>query len=384
MRHVFILGSRGLPASYGGFETFVEELIKHQVSPDIKYHVACLSDEKQGEHFDYLGADCFTIKPPKIGSARVIAYDMMAINYSLSLIQKQQIKEPIFYLLGNTIGGFIPPFAKKIKAIGGKLFVNPDGLEWKRSKWPKPVQMYLKYSEKMMTKYANLIITDNLGIDNYIETSYPWSKTSFIAYGTDTRLSNLNSNDANVIGFYQKWQITEKQYYLILGRFIPENNYETIIREFMTSQTKRDLVIISNHEGNPYFESLRQKTHFDQDKRIKFVGTVYDKELVSYIRENAFAYIHGHSVGGTNPGLLESLAHTNLSLVLDVSFNRQTAKDVVYYWKNQENDLKELLNEMDKKSDFKELGTAAKNHIKENYTWAKIVKEYEELFLSER
>ncbi|MBJ8325319.1 beta 1-4 rhamnosyltransferase Cps2T [Streptococcus pacificus] len=383
MRHVFILGSRGLPASYGGFETFVQELIQNQVSPDIKYHVACLSNEKQGHHFDYSGADCFTIKPPKIGSARVIAYDMMAINYSLSLIQKQQIKQPIFYLLGNTIGGFIHPFAKKIKGVGGKLFVNPDGLEWKRSKWPKPVQMYLKYSEKMMTKHANLIITDNLGIEDYIRTSYPWSKTSFIAYGTDTESSNLSPTDPTVREFYQKWQITEKNYYLILGRFIPENNYETIIREFMASQTERDLIIISNYEGNAYFETLRQKTHFNQDERIKFVGTVYDKELVSYIRENAFAYLHGHSVGGTNPGLLESLAHTDLSLVLDVSFNRQTAKDVVYYWKSKENDLKDLLNKMDKKDHFKELGIAAKNHVKENYTWSKIVKEYEDLFLSE-
>ena len=165
MKDIFIIGSRGLPAQYGGFETFVEKLISHKVSPAIRYHVACLSDESTGKHFDYKGADCFTVSPPKLGPARVIAYDMMAINYSLKLIKKEGIQAPIFYILGNTIGAFIVHFAKKIQSIGGILLVNPDGLEWKRAKWSKPVQSYLKYSEKEMTKYANLIISDNRGIE---------------------------------------------------------------------------------------------------------------------------------------------------------------------------------------------------------------------------
>lgn len=113
---------------------------------------------------------------------------------------------------------------------------------------------------------------------------------------------------------------------MIVGRFVPENNYESIIREFMKSQTQRDLLIVCNYQGNVYFDELRNKTGFDQDKRIKFVGTVYDQELLKYIRNQAFAYIHGHEVGGTNPGLLEALAQTDLNLVLDVDFNRQVAK----------------------------------------------------------
>lgn len=148
MQDVFIIGSRGLPAKYGGFETFVEELIAHQTNPNITYHVACLSDTKHKEHFDFKGADCFYIKAPKIGPARVIAYDMMAINYALQYIDKHHIENPIFYILGNTIGAFIASFTKKIQKRHGKLFINPDGLEWKRSKWSKPVQWYLKFSEK--------------------------------------------------------------------------------------------------------------------------------------------------------------------------------------------------------------------------------------------
>lgn len=382
MQHVFIIGSRGLPAQYGGFETFVDQLVSHQVSPDIQYHVACLSNDQAYYHFDYKGVDCFTIKAPKLGPARVIAYDMMAINYALKVIKKQGIKKPIFYVLGNTIGAFVAPFARKIHKMGGIFYINPDGLEWKRAKWAKLIQVYLKYSEKIMTRHADLVISDNPGIESYIKEAYPWSKTTYIAYGTDLSPTSLTSQDRKVREFYQKWQTQEKNYYLILGRFVPENNYETAIREFMTSSSKRDLVIICNHEGNPYFEELRARTGFDQDPRVKFVGTVYDQDLLKYIRKEAFAYIHGHEVGGTNPGLLEALAQTDLNLVLGVSFNQTVAKDTAQYWTKETGNLAHLINHVDPLEDVSEWGQRAKVNMKQNFTWEKIVGEYEELFLS--
>ncbi|BAW16795.1 beta 1-4 rhamnosyltransferase Cps2T [Streptococcus intermedius] len=382
MQHVFIIGSRGLPAKYGGFETFVENLVEHQVSPQIQYHVACLSDKEAYHHFDYKGVDCFTIQAPKFGPARVIAYDMMAINYALKLVKEQEIVQPVFYILGNTIGAFIAPFARKIHHAGGIFYINPDGLEWKRAKWAKPVQAYLKYSEKLMTKHADLVISDNQGIEMYINKIYPWSKTTFIAYGTDLNLSSLTDQTTKVRDFFNQWQSKEKNYYLIVGRFVPENNYESIIREFMKSQTQRDLLIVCNYQGNVYFDELRNKTGFDQDKRIKFVGTVYDQELLKYIRNQAFAYIHGHEVGGTNPGLLEALAQTDLNLVLDVDFNHQVAKETAFYWQKADASLVALIDQVDMKADFSQLGQAAKENMKENYTWEKIVGEYEELFLS--
>ena len=381
MQHVFIIGSRGLPAQYGGFETFVDQLVSHQVSPDIQYHVACLSNDQAYQHFDYKGVDCFTIKAPKLGPARVIAYDMMAINYALKLIKKQGIEQPIFYVLGNTIGAFVAPFASKIHKIGGRFYINPDGLEWKRAKWAKPIQAYLKYSEKIMSRHADLVISDNPGIESYIKEAYPWSNTTYIAYGTDLSPTSLNSQDNKVREFYHKWQTQEKNYYLILGRFVPENNYETAIREFMASSTKRDLVIICNQEGNPYFEELRARTGFDQDPRVKFVGTVYDQDLLKYIRKEAFAYIHGHEVGGTNPGLLEALAQTDLNLVLGVSFNQTVAKDTAHYWTKETGNLAHLINQVDPLEDVSEWGQRAKANMKQNFTWEKIVGEYEELFL---
>ena len=382
MQHVFIIGSRGLPAQYGGFETFVDQLVSHQVSPDIQYHVACLSNNQAYQHFDFKGIDCFTIKAPRLGPARVIAYDMMAINYALKHIKKQGIEQPIFYVLGNTIGAFVAPFARKIHKMGGRFYINPDGLEWKRAKWAKPIQAYLKYSEKIMTRHADLVISDNPGIESYIKEAYPWSKTTYIAYGTDLSPTSLNSQDNKVREFYQKWQTQEKNYYLILGRFVPENNYETAIREFMASSTKRDLVIICNQEGNPYFEELRARTGFDQDPRVKFVGTVYDQDLLKYIRKEAFAYIHGHEVGGTNPGLLEALAQTDLNLVLGVSFNQTVAKDSAQYWTKETGNLAHLIDQVDSLEDVSEWGQRAKANMKQNFTWEKIVGEYEELFLS--
>ena len=119
----------------------------------------------------------------------------------------------------------------------------------------------------------------------------------------------------------------------------------------------------------------------DRDPRIKFVGTLYDKELLAYIREQAYAYIHGHEVGGTNPGLLEALAHTNLNLVLDVDFNKSVARDAALYWTKQKGQLAELINQVDAGFDSARLGKEAKAIIQEHYTWEKIVGEYEALFL---
>ena len=117
-----------------------------------------------------------------------------------------------------------------------------------------------------------------------------------------------------------------------MGRFVPENNYEVVIKEFMKSNTKKDLVIITNITKNKFYEKLKENTSFYKDSRIKFVGTVYDQQLLKKIREKAYCYIHGHEVGGTNPSLLESLAMTKINLLLDVGFNREVAMEGAIYF----------------------------------------------------
>lgn len=379
MQHVFIIGSRGLPAQYGGFETFVDELVSHQQSDQIKYHVANLSKGASGKHSDYKTADVFDIKARHFGPANVIFYDRDAINYALSYIKENKIMNPIFYVLGNTLGAFIGHYAKKIHKIGGKLLVNPDGLEWKRSKWIKPIQMYLKFSEQKMAKIADLIISDNQGIEDYLKTEYGDVTSTVIAYGTNPVVRDM----ALDMTWFDAQGVKLKDYYLVVGRFVPENNYEAIIRNFMASDTTRDLVIITNHQGNPYFDKLREITGFEQDKRVKFVGTVYDKETLTAIRQQAFAYIHGHAVGGTNPGLLEAMSATDLNLVYDVSFNRNVALDSALFW--QLDNLTALIAQAEKLEtlEITRLAEQARAIIAEKYTWERIVAQYERLFLNE-
>ncbi len=125
------------------------------------------------------------------------------------------------------------------------------------------------------------------------------------------------------------------EYYLAVGRFVPENNFQTMLTEFMSSTTRRDFVLITDVKQNQFYEILKEKTGFDQDPRIKFVGTVYDQNLLKFIREHAYGYIHGHEVGGTNPSLLEALSSTKMNLLLGVGFNREVGGQGALYWEKE-------------------------------------------------
>lgn len=381
-KNVFIIGSNGIPANYGGFETFVENLTYKKINNNIKYHVACLA--KNNEEFEYNNARCFNVNVPNIGPAKAIYYDLVALRRAIKYIKKNKIKNTTIYLLGSTIGAFVGLYKNKIKKIGAKLYVNPDGCEWKRGKWNYFVKKYLKYSEKIMVKYADLVICDSINIEKYIKEQYKKynPNTTFIAYGSDIDNKEEQENEEKINNWYEEKQITKNEYYLIVGRFVPENNYETMIKEFMKSSTKKDLVIITNVEKNKFYEGLKEKTNFDKDKRIKFVGTVYDTELLKQIRKNAYGYLHGHEVGGTNPSLLEALATTNLNLLLGVSFNKEVADNAAMYWNKEENNLSNLLNKAEnlKNEEIEQYGKKAKERIKEEYSWQKIIKNYEQIF----
>ena len=235
-----------------------------------------------------------------------------------------------------------------------------------------------------MVKYANLVICDSINIEKYIKEQYKKynPNTTFIAYGSDIEENCSEECKERLQKWYKEKQVSKNEYYLIVGRFVPENNYETMIKEFMKSTTKKDLVIITNVEKNKFYEELKQKTNFDKDKRIKFVGTVYDAELLKQIRKNAYGYLHGHEVGGTNPSLLEALATTNLNLLLGVSFNKEVADNTAMYWNKEENNLSNLINTAEtlKNEEIEQYGKKAKERIKEEYSWQKIVKNYENIF----
>lgn len=403
MQHVFIAGSKSLGA-YGGYETFVYKLTEyHQNNEKIKYHVACkangdgcMNESKMdgvtrisNTELEFQNAHCFKIPVPDIGPAVAIYYDVAALRYCCEYIEKNRIENPIVYILACRIGPFMRHFYKKIHKLGGKIYLNPDGHEWMRAKWSKPIRKYWKISEQMMVKHSDLVICDSKNIEKYIHECYDGKgvyganpKTTFIAYGADTCKSVLSDDDEKLLSWYHDKNLTPREFYLVVGRFVPENNYETMIREFMKSNSKKDFAIITN-VNDKFLDELEQKLHYKADSRIKFVGTVYDQELLKRIREDAYGYFHGHEVGGTNPSLIEALGSTELNLLLNVGFNQEVALDSALYWTKESGNLARLIDKADvmNPEDRLAIGTKAKERVKTAYSWQFICNRYAEEFL---
>ena len=406
VQHVFLVGAKSLGA-YGGYETFINKLTEyHQNEKRIQYHVACKGngegcmDETKLEGvrrvsdstFIYHNAQCFKIAiPEKLGPAQAIYYDVMALKKCCEIIQRDKIEHPIVYIMACRIGPFMKKYYNEIHKLGGIVYLNPDGHEWMRAKWSAPIRKYWKISEQMMVKHSDLVICDSVNIEKYIHKCYDGKglhganpNTTFIAYGAETRKSLLADHDPKFENWLKEKGLKANEYYLVVGRFVPENNYETMIREFMKSHSKKNFAIITN-VNDRFLAKLEDKLHFKSDSRIKFVGTVYDQELLMKIRENAYGYFHGHEVGGTNPSLLEALGCTKLNLLLDVGFNQEVAEDAALYWSKQDGSLAALVDQADQldQGTIEEMGAKAKTRIKNAYCWEFICDRYAEEFLRE-
>ncbi len=257
--------------------------------------------------------------------------------------------------------------------------MTSEGWEHARRKWRTSVRKYWKFSEKYAVKNADLVICDSKHIESYIQDEYSYyhPKTTFIAYGSYITPSKLSDDDPEYTGWLNNHNLRDGQYYISVGRFVPENNFDIMIREFMRSNTDKDFAIITT-ENPKYAEELQQKFKYKSDKRIKFVGTVYDADLLKKIRENAYGYFHGHEVGGTNPSLLESLGSTKINLLLDVGFNREVAEDAALYWSKDEGSLADTINKCDALDENQRdiMGDKAKKRIEEQYSWEYICAKY--------
>lgn len=380
MFHVYIIGSKGIPARYGGFETFVEELTAKKTDPNIQYHVACLKEAEEPEHN---GAVCYGVKVPEIGSAKAILYDRRAFLVALKDIRKHGEKS-VIYCLACRLGPFFAGLMRKAKKLGVKVYVNPDGHEWLRSKWSPMVRRYWKYSEGRMTKRADLMICDSEEMERYIREEYRafHPKTQYISYGAEIKAPVHEEAEER----YRQWLaahgVGENAYILIVARFVPENNFLIMLSEFAEADMDMALCILTDHEGKPFYEELMKETQFDADDRIRFCGTVYDKELLTLIRRGAFAYLHGHEVGGTNPSLLEAMATTEVNVLLDVAFNREVGGEACLYFTKEPGNLTVVLDmlELMSEDERRKLGEAAKKRIAERYSWEQIVREYEDLW----
>ena len=383
-RQIFCIGCKGIPAEYGGFETFVENLTLHKKSDTIRYHVAAIANEDS--RYEYNGAKCYNVKVPPIGPAKAIIYDAKALSRAIRYCEERPaIKEPVFFIMACRIGPIINHYKRKIEKLGGYLFVNPDGHDWARRKWSAPVRAYWKLSERLMIKHADKIICDSREIEKYIHNEYAAYNpdTTFAAYGASLDRSSYADTDPRYVEWLADHEVEQNGYYLVVGRFVKENNFDIIIREFLKSKSDRKLIIITT-KNEKLLNEIDNKLGFRRSGKVIVADPIYDKQLLKKIREGAYAYIHGHEVGGTNPSLLEALASTNLNLVYDVSYNREVAQDAGLYWTKDEGNLQKLFDAVERFSheEIKQYGDKSKARIAAAYTWEQIVDGYEHAFLS--
>lgn len=380
MINVFIVGCKGIPARYGGFETFVENLTKRKKDPNIKYFVSSIGGS---ETYEYNNATCVGIPIKKDSSFNRIINVSDALKWVENYIFKNndETVKNIVYILGCRVGILLKRHVKKLHSLNCLVVSNPDGLEWKRSKWNWLQKKIIFLSEKGLVKNSDKIICDSIGIKDYILNKYNSIRSndvSYIAYGCD--LSNSKTDYESYSNWIKQHNVSPNNYYLVVGRFVPENNFELIIKEYMLSNTTKKLLIISNVEQNSFYNYLQNKLHFFNDNRIIFAGTCYDSELVKKIREEAFCYIHGHSVGGTNPSLLEALGATKLNLLYDVPFNREVGSEECLYFSSQSGCLSNLINQIDQDYISLQNKFNPKSVIEKRFKWDFIVEQYEKFF----
>ena len=394
-QHVYIIGAKSI-GLYGGYETFLMNLLQqHSGNVHIKYHIANKANG-QGSmelnkvpgtvsindiEFNYYGVHCFMVSVPKwAGSAQAIFYDLKALKWVCDHIEKNHIPHPTVYILACRIGPFEGRYARSIRKAGGQLIQNPDGHENWRKKWSLPVRIYWKISERFAVRNADLIVCDSKRIEEYIQEEYDsyHPSTAYIPYGSDVAGATLKDDDPKYVNWLADHNLHDRKFIISVGRFVPENNHVLMIREFMKSDIDMDYAILTT-ENSALAAEIQQKLNYKSDPRIKFVGTVYDAELLAKIRENAAAYIHGHEVGGTNPSLLESMGKTNVNLLLDVEFNREVAENAALYWTKEAGSLAGLLNSLDS-IDSEDYGKRAKQRMRHAYSWKSVADKYEEIF----
>ena len=384
--NVFIIGARGYTQNYGGWEALVHGLIDNWKDEDVWFFVFEKVERKADEGILELPkCTCIRVCVEKTGSSAMMIFDSKCTDYAKRFITEKKLPYSIMYYLGLRIGPIVWLKRRTLKKSGIVLMENPAGLEWKRTKWNKLVQIYAYVAAHFMAHAVDYLICDAEAIRNVynkmIRSRRP--KKEFIAYGCYPSESVVDPMPDMVQKFFNEWDLSKDGYYLILGRFIPENNYEMMLKGFIASDSHRKLVIVTNYktEIQAFLQHIKKSTGYESDTRVKMVGTVYDKELLHYIRQYAHGYIHGHSVGGTNPGLLEAMSETNMNLLYGCPFNREVGCDAAEYFAN-EKELTELLNRVDlcTEDEVMELGEKAKERMKRFYSWDGIVKKYEKLF----
>ena len=355
MKNVAVVGIQGVPAQYGGFESLVENLIGEHKSDDIRYTVFCSGKDMKQRLAEYKGAELKYV-PLRANGVQSIPYDMI----SFMRIPKNADVVLVLGVSGCLILPLFRLFCKK------KLIINIDGLEHRRAKWGKLAKAFLKFSEKMAVKYADVIISDNKGIQDYVREEYG-RESELIAYGGDHVIRHIPHVEA--VETLRRYGLRAGAYAVTVCRIEPENNCHLVLEAF--SKSGKDLAFVGNWSKSAYGQELKEK--YSAFPNIHILDPIYDIDILYVLRQNAWAYVHGHSAGGTNPSLVEAMFFGNPILAYDVVYNRETTDGGAMYWSTSD-ELLDLLS-LDT-FDTSRLIVAANG----KYTWKRIACQYEKLY----
>ncbi len=356
-KSIAIIGTVGLPANYGGFETLTEYLTRY-LSADFNLTVYCSSKSYSNRLSEYNGAKLVYL-PLQANGIQSIFYDLRAIFNALSYAD-------VLLILGVS-GCIVLPFIKLISYK--KIIVNIDGLEWKREKWNSLAKWFLKLSEKIAIHYVDVVITDNKIIQAYIRNEYN-RESQLIAYGGDhvERLP-LSTEVVNKFNFLQQ------PYAFSVCRIEPENNLH-ILLDALAQQNKLHLVIVGNWQANGYGKKLQSQ--YSNFAHIHLLEPIYDQGLLNQIRSNCVVYLHGHSAGGTNPSLVEAMFLGLPIFAYNVNYNKETTGHAAHYFSDSE-ELFGLLSYTTQK-ELNTIGSKMLHIAQERYQWQIIAKQYALLF----
>jgi len=354
---IAILGTRGIPNNHGGYEQFAEFFAKYLAQKGYETYVYNSSIHPYKENI-WNGIHIIHKYDPedKIGTAGQFIYDLNCILD----IRKRNID--VVFQLGYTsssVWNWLIP--KHIR-----LITNMDGLEWKRSKYSKKVQKFLQYAEKLAIKHSDVLIADSLGIKDYLNAKYTVDST-FIAYGVETN----NTYDDSIL---KELDVIKNEYNMLIARIEPENNIEIILNGVTQSHNNQDFVVIGN-VGNKFGKYLVKK--FKKHKQIKFIGSIYNLPKLNSLRKNSNIYFHGHSVGGTNPSLLEAMASHAFICAHDNIFNKSILEKNSFYFLN-ETDVIRILQTKNKKN-YQVLINENYKKVTQEFNWETINQQYEQL-----
>ena len=352
--NISIIGTVGVPACYGGFESLVENLLDY-TPENVQYTVFCTSKKYSEKLESYKGAKLVYLDLDANGMDSIM-YDYKSMKMSLDA--------DIMLILGVSGCMFLPFIRRKFK---GKIITNIDGLEWKRDKWNPLAKWLLHYSEKQAVKYSDVVIGDNKGITDYVKEAYK-KDAVLIAYGGD-HVTKVQDDS-----LYEKYPYMKHPYAVTVCRIEPENNVHKIIEAFSRIPEKQ-LVIVGNWKNSEYGTNLKEQ--FSKFENIHLLDPIYESHEINWIRSNASLYVHGHSAGGTNPSLVEAMNFGLPILAFDCVYNRATTQDECLYWSTEE-DIIDLVNNSESKFDviaikMKELGA-------KEYAWENIARKYNDLY----